>query len=268
MRTFFFATAFALTGVIVEAVDLKPWYEEDFALYPRIDLLYQQYPLIDSSSGSKHRSSNDLFLTLGISGSYTPWEAWIESTCAHTRYRCFGFDNFRATGRYQLMSDTMGDLVSLTTGLILTISPTDAVKDISSFHHAVVEAEANVSIGKETVCQDDWMTRYWGVFGIGMGIRGYPWIRFDLAWEKRSCGNLLFRLFLNSLWGLGNHSLSVHCFDGYGSVRHRSIDIGARITKEACWGIFSFEYAHRVYACNFPARANLVLLRYCYPFGL
>lgn len=259
---------FALTAISLKAVDLKPWYENDFELYPRIDLLYQQFSLIDSSSGSKHRSSNDLFMTLGISGSYTPWEAWIESTFAHTRHRCFGFDNFRATGRYQLMTDTVGDPVSLIAGLILTVSPTKAVKDISSFHHAVFEAEANVSIGKETVCEDDWMTRYWGVFGIGMGIRGYPWIRFDLAWEKKSCRNLLFRLFLNSLWGLGKNSLSIHSFDGYGNVRHRSIDIGARIIKESCQGIFSLEYARRIYACNFPAQVNLVIFRYCYPFGL
>jgi len=258
----------ALIAVVVEAVDLKPWYETDFELYPRIDFLYQHYSLVDSSSGSKHRSSNDLFMTLGISGSYTPWEAWIESNFAHTRRRCFGFDNFRVAGRYQWMSDTVADPVCLTTGLILTVSTENALKDISSFHHAIFEAEANISVGKETICLQDWITRYWGVFGMGMGIQGYPWIRCDLAWEKKSCENLLFGLFLNSLWGLGNHSLSFHHFDGYGNVRHRSIDIGARVTKDSCWGIFSFEYAHRVYACNFPAHANLVLLRYCYPFGL
>jgi hypothetical protein len=268
VKRFVFTIILIGFAAAVQALDLKPWYETDFELYPRVDFLYQQYSQIDSSASSRHQSRNDLFITLGISGSYTPWEAWVESTLVHTRRRCLDYDNLRVTGRYQWMSDTIGDSVCLTTGLILTISSKNALENIGSFHHATFETEANISIGKETICLQDWLTRYWGIFGIGMGIHGSPWGRLDLAWENRCSENLFFRLFLNFLWGFGNHSLRFHHFEGYGNIRHRSIDIGAKLTKDFCIGILSFEYAHRVYACNFPAHTNLFLFRYSYPFGL
>ena len=253
----------------IAAIELKPWYERDLELYPRANVLYQDYNLVNSSSGSRHRNAHDVFTTFGISGSFQPWEVWVEMTLADTRHRPYGFDNCRIMGRYQWLSDTVGDPFCLTTGLIVTGAEKRAVHDISSFHHGLCDVELNVSAGKETICLQDWVTRYWGVLGLGMGTEGLPWMRADLAWEKNYCQDGVLRVFLNSLWGFGYRSLSFHHFYGYGNVRHQSIDLGVRLTKiSACWGVFYFEYAYRIFARNFPAQTSLFVFNYCYPFGL
>lgn len=251
------------------AADLQPWHQTDLELYPKLDLLYQNYSKINSSAHSKNVSANDCFVTFGISSSYSAWDAFLELTCADTRRQSFGFDNFRITGRFQWLSDIIDDPVTLTTGLVLTGASETALHDISSFHHGTFEAEANVSVGKEIECLQDWVIRYWGVFGIGIGNHGSPWVRGDLAWEKNFCQDGVLRLFANTLWGWGNHSLHVRHFKDYGPVRHRSLDLGLRLTKATpCWGTFYIEYAYRIIASNFPARTNLLLFSYTYPFGL
>lgn len=255
----------------LHATELMPWTERDLELYPRFDYLVQHYDKIHSTSGSKRRTAYDHFFTLGLSGSYSAWSAEVETTLANTRHRSLGFDNLKLTGRYQWYNDILGDdTISITPGITLSKASKVALKDLSSFHHGRNSAEAHLSIGKEMPCLDTWSSRGWGVLGIGVGDHGSPWLRSHLAWEKHFVPSMRWRVFCHALYGLGGNSLSFeNGFSGYGSISHRSVDVGTSLQKATdCWGTFHLEYSRRVYACNFPQSADLVKISYIYPFGL
>lgn len=257
-------------GICGQAVgtELMPWTEEDLELYPRFEYNYQHYNRVHSSHHFEHQCANDHFYTLGIAASYDVWSAELEATCAATRHCSFYFEDFKGTLRYRLLNDIIADPVSLIAGVSLIRASGIALHDLSVFHHGQNEFELHLSVGKECTVKDTWSSRWWCVGLFGLGDHGSPWWRTILAWEKNYC-KFLFRGFVEGLYGMGGNSLNVHDFDGYGSVRHRSIDIGARLTKETvCYGIWKAEYAYRVWAYNYPANASLVRLSITYPFGL
>ena len=166
------------------------------------------------------------------------------------------------------MDDDIGDPFSLTMGLSLNRAWREAVNDISSFHHGRNEAFLHMAIGKQDIQGSTWLSRWWGVVGIGTADRWTPWIVANAAYEWNQYDPHRLRLYVNSLWGCGTRKLDVCDFGGYGPLDHRSIDIGLYYSYELdYYGMLSIDYAHRVYARNFPDNANIVTLSYIYPFG-
>lgn len=266
----FFTTSLLLPGLLL-ATDLTPWLTKDLEFQSQLSGLFQFYPKIAAKHGSIHRSGNDQFYTFSLALSAFDWSGEIESTLAHTRRQDYLCDNVRLTGRYRWLDDIPGDApFSLVTGLTLTQAFKHSLRDISSFHHGQFEAEAHIAIGKECSCERFWSSRWWGVFALGHGNHGDPWLRTESAWEKNWWDTHQLRVFANSLWGLGNKRIStVNHFRGYGPIAHQSIDIGLRYTYLFEFsGIISFEYAYRPYASNFPENTSLLFARFLYPFGL
>ncbi len=256
-------------GQLAYATELMPWTETDLLLYPRFDYEFQHYDKIKSSHHSSRKHGNDSFYTLGISGSYSVWSAEAEIAMATTEKRKFGFDCFRLTGRYQLMDDILDDPVSLWAGATYLASTKSAVDDISAFHHGKNGVEFHLSVGREKTCYDTWSSRWWTAGIYGIADQGCPWWKAIAAWEKRWSEALTFRFYAEGLLGMGNCSLHVESFHGYGGVKHRSVDLGilaAKVTE--CGPIWHIEYRQRVFAYNFPVGANIFKISFIYPFSL
>jgi hypothetical protein len=193
----------------------------------------------------------------------------IEVTSAYTRKQNGGVDQFKINGRYILRDDVAGDPLSLAIGASLTKAFWSSLKDVSSFHHGLGEAELFVSFGKERALGLDWGSRLWGLAGIGFAERGSPWLHFELKSASRWRENHAFTIFLNSLWGLGGKSLQRRHFHGYGSIHHQSIDLGLRYEYFIQFvGELSLEYSYRVHAINFPADVHRLTAEFLYTFGL
>jgi len=250
--------------------DLMPWTQIDLLFYPRFETLFQHYNHINTSSGLKARRARDYFFTLGFYGCYDEWCAEIEATCASTKNREFGLDNFRITGKYRLNNDIIGDQISLMLGATCERATKIAVRDISSFHHGRNALQLHLSAGKERTCYDTWLSRWWTVTTLAIADHGSPWWRAMFIWEKNSRDTLFLRCFVHTLFGMGNESLNLDdSFRGYGSIHHGSVDIGARLTKITTHnGIWYIEYARRVWAQNFPEQVNLLKISLIYPFSL
>ncbi len=267
ISTAFTIFLFSTLQVNIYSTELKPWTDTDLMFYPQVDYRYQHYDKIHSSAGSKHRVANDSFLRAGVYGSYATLSAEAEFTFANTKKRDLGFDNLTLTGRYQLMNDIMGDPYSIIAGISYIAAPTCAVHDMSTFYHGNNEAVFHMSIGRERPCLETWLTRWWAVGLFGIADQGKPWWEAIAAWERNFSDKYFFRVFIKGLIGLGKHSLHFDDFDGYGGVRHRSIDLGARLTKATCRGNFWYaELTQRVYACNFPSAATQFKISYIFPF--
>lgn len=253
---------------VVQAVDLKPWFTRAYQLQGLIDYRFQSYHSVDAPSKSSHYSSNDHFVDGSLMFVYEPFSLQLETEFADTKKRNFDWDHVSFTGRYLWLDDNIGDPVSLTTGLTVSRAWREAVNDISSFHHGRNEAFLHVAIGKQNIEGSTWLSRWWGVLGIGTADRWTPWIVANAAYEWNSCDTHRLRLYVNSLWGCGGRKLKAQDFGGYGPINHRSIDIGVRYSYEFdYYGMLSIDYARRVYAHNFPDNANILTLCYIYPFG-
>lgn len=264
-------TAIACLPVLLSATELAPWLSRDYEIQPRATFLFQNFRKINSPEGDLHAPTSSQFYTLsgeygrkGVSGE-------IEVTFANSHKQRPAWDNIRLTGRYLVWNDVdRADPVTLTAGITLTQAFKHSVHDISSFHHGKLAAEFHLAAGRESVCEQFWSSRFWGVAGFGFADTGSPWVRADAAWEHNWYDLYQLRLFVHSLWGLGHNNLkTTHDFDGYGPIHHQSVDCGIGFYyRLECTGIISVEYAHRVYARNFPANANIAKVSFVYPFSL
>lgn len=250
------------------ATDLKPWYPDALQLQGKLDYRFQTYNSLDAPGKNRNYSSDDSFVDGSIMAVYDPYSFEVEVQFADTRKRNFDWDHIGVTARYLWLDDNVGDPFSLTTGITLSRAWREALNDISSFHHGQNEAFFHAAIGKQVVFGNEWLSRWWGVFGVGIADRWTPWIVANANYEWNYCNMHRFRLFANSLWGCGNQRLKVEDFGGYARINHHSIDIGGGYTYLFnYYGSLSFNYAYRVYAHNFPNHASQFVISYNYPFG-
>lgn len=253
----------------LSGTDLKPWFPRYLEIQSSFTYWHQQYSSVSEGDRSKRWRSQDDFFTVGLEAAYDTLCGELEATLASTKHRHFGADNIRATLRYQILDDILGDTVSLVAGATLSQVFSQALKDVSVFHHGGVEGELHLSVGRESTCQETWSSRWWCVGGVGLGDHGSPWLHGECAWEKNWCDTQFVRLYGIALGGLGGDSLNVKKFDGYGPIAHRSLDFGAMYRYTfPCWGTLSFTYARRLYAKNCPEKTNSYIFCYDYPFGL
>lgn len=259
-----------LLTTVATATDYQPWTKVDLQLYPRVDYIYQHYNKVKGSNGSLNRSGNDHILGFGMYACYSFYSLEFEGRLAHTRDLPCGLDHFKLTGKYQLWNDIVGDPLSVAVGGSVIAASRDAVEEYGLFHHAKLEGEVFVSLGRECSDLSNWLSRWWAMAGIGVGDRGSPWIFSQIAWEKKIFYEWQWRVFADLLFGLGNKAIDFsRQFQGYGLIRHRSVDLGAGIyCSSFCRGDFYLEFKQRVWAYNFPSYAQIFQVCYIYPFGL
>lgn len=252
------------------ATEYQPWLGNVYEFELRSSLMYQDYTWLSTGSHLKKYSSNDVFLNASLGGALpSGFGLEAEITQARTRHQKGDIDQFKATGRYVWQDDIAGDPLSVTPGLSLIYALPYSLKDVSSFHHGRAEAELFLSIGKETPVETMWGSRWWSMLGIGMADRGFPWIRFDLSYEKRLWDRHEMQLFMYSLWGTGRKRLHLDDFDGYGRIQHQSVDIGLRYTYLLeFFGNVSLEYSYRVHGRNFPIYTHRAVAQLLYTFSL
>jgi hypothetical protein len=251
-------------------LERQPWIGNYLEFDWRQIALYQTYSKIDEESYFVPYSSDNIFVTTQLSNAIKPdFSLGIEATLAHTRHQKINVDHLSLGGRYVLKDDISGDLVSLTAGFHFTQSFKNSLNDISSFHHGRAEVEAFLSIGQENAQGKEWNSRWYFSGGIGIADRGSPWLDGRFVYENRFLSKHQYSLFLNSLYGLGHQSLHLHHFHGYGSIAHRSIDLGiGYVYWIDYFGSLAVEYSKRVYARNFPVQTDSFLIKIVYVFGL
>lgn len=262
--------AFALIPALLSASEFGPWLGTDLVFENRLTVLHQAYRTVNAGKYDFHESANDNFWTIGTSMSLFDYSAKIEATLADTNKQRPAFDNARLTLQYRILNDIIGDPVTLTPGITITQACKHSLHDISSFHHGQIESELHVAVGKEISYEQFWLVHSWAVAGVGIGDHGSPWIRADVNFERNFWDIARIRLFIHSLWGCGGDNLSEHKhFHGYGPISHKSVDVGIRAWYQLDFGlILSAEFAHRIYARNFPKDANLAMFQLLLPVGL
>jgi hypothetical protein len=268
---FILGGVFALFLSSLGAIERCPWLDRDFEVNLRPSFLYQYYRIIDASPHVLHPRANDKFYTLSASLAALGIEGEVETTLASTAYQRPALDNVCLAARYQFLTDVSGqDPVSLVCGALFIQAFRHSVRDPSSFHHGKCEGELFVSLGKEKSWYDFWTTRVWGMLSLGTADKGSSWMRGEIFAEKNCPEKSQMKVFLRSLCGFGRHAFSsIKPFEGYGPLRHRSVDIGASYSRDLDgYGQLDIAYSYRVYARNFPRNAQSLLLRWTYSLSI
>ncbi len=252
------------------ATHIRPWLGDD--LQPLLETRFsvQEFDKVRIKNNSTPFCSLSYFFDVGGYIAYAPYSLELETGFAGTPCNHFNWEDFRLTGRYQLMDDISGaDPISAVAGFTVSRTNRRYVNDISTFHHARWEYLFHGSIGKEFPSGLTWGSRTWAFGGLGTADEGSAWFFAHLEIEKNCCDRYWGGIFLDGLFGLGGQPLTLLNFNGYGPVQHRSIDIGAHINLSLWeYGSVCARYSYRVWAYNFPAEAHLVTLRYEYPIGI
>lgn len=240
---------------------MQPWYpEKSLEIQARADYLFQAFDTVQSSHGDFSYRAQDSFLDLSLLGALEGWGAEVEVVISDTKQHSLYPDSFWLTGRYQIRNDTVGDPVSVIAGITAIVPTAAGLDDLSSFHHGHFEGEIHLAVGKETVCYDWWTSRYWAAGALGCALdEGSPWFRACFNYETNWDRTYFLHAFVKTLWGFGGNAIHRPHFDGYGSIAHQSVDLGARLSYLTESNLtISLGYAYRVYAYNFPEHANLV----------
>jgi hypothetical protein len=149
-------------------------------------------------------------------------------------------------------------------------APHASLRDISCPYHSYANFELNSAIGKEWEQWDKWIARTYGLVGVGMASRGFPWIRTLLVGEGNYQDRFQGQFFVLGYFGTGDRrKVNINHFNGYAFIKHRSIDLGVNLRYLFdLWGSISLEYMYRVYARSYPEHVNSIMISYRLPFSL
>ena len=196
MKFFFlFFLPISLTAFVV-----NPWFPKIAEFKFRPDYSYRYYPSINNGFNPSKYHSNDQLIDTNLGVRFLPnWEAQIEIDFANTRCLSWGTQRIGSQIRYLILDDIAGDSISLVLGGQAFYVPRRNMRDVSSPYHSVGNMEFNIAIGKEFSQIDRWLYRYYGFFGLGMGNKGYPWIRPVLSFEWKHNYNKKIQLFIQAI---------------------------------------------------------------------
>jgi hypothetical protein len=112
--------------------------------------------------------------------------------------------------------------------------------------------------------------RSYGGASLGIANQGRPWLSGFAGVEGQMKHAHRLGLFFEGAAGFGSQKrVPINHFHGYGSIKHRNIDVRAQYTYVfEVWGQLSLAYTRRLYARSFPEHVNFFTLSYMLPFSL
>lgn len=247
-----------------------PWLYSPYQLVSTASYKFQYFSTVDDGFNPVHYDSVNNFVYLELLGTLSPtWDAQIALDLDATRRVPFGVLDVAAQYRQTLWNEFLGDMLSCDVYGMVRYVPHDRLEDVATPFHAAWNIEVGTSAGREFSQLYHWNWRTYALFAIGMANRGYPWIRADYHVEGKFLEQDALSFHAEGYFGTGNQTfINVSDFNGYASVRHRSIDLGLQFTHYfVAWGHFDIRYMIRVYAKSYPAGMSSVQFRYRLPFS-
>ncbi len=247
----------------LSAIEYAPWFEEAYSLKIKPSYAYSTFNKIALGSNLvAYKSYNNFYSLNLLTFPDEKWSLELEFQAFQTTQHSLNVEYARTSIRRQILDDVTGqDLVSLALGATMTTPTSDAIHDLSTFHHWYLDSEVYLVVGKERGLNEIWTERGYALFGIGSGTKGSCWLHGFIGLEKNICDKHFFKINLEYLQGLGqNNIIDPALFNGYASINHHSLDLGLGYSYDWFpYVTFSLEYFQRLYAKNFPYNAQSVV---------
>ncbi len=269
MRLKFFLTLFLLPFSIM-ALEVQPYLGDIYEFYFLSKYTYSYFNKVEGALVQLTKTDNDNFLYFDLA--FCPSMQWgidFDFEFAKTPRESFGFSSGAFQLRYLWLDDIIGDPITLTTGANIRVTTRESLKDIAIPYHSNVDLEGNIAMGKEFSKMEFWRFRLWGYGAVGIANQGSPWFKGIVTFEGNSKDVVQWAMFVETMHSYGNRTyVDIANFYGYGRIRQKNIDLGARLGfKTGVMGTLSFEYRRRVFAKRFPENANFFSVMYLLPFS-
>ncbi len=240
----------------LHAMNYQPWFNPLLEFQSTSEYEYQYSKTLQSPLGNSEKACNENYVSTNLQVSPWPyWDAQFELDLAGTTSVTFNFAAFQALGRYQWLDDTVGDVMSLTTGVHLLVPRALLLANDSFYYVGHVNVDFNVGVGKAFYCgQSDWRSRVWLYAGYGVASQGSPWFDTYLEWDQRICERWVYSLTSRFIYGTGSNNINPNLpFPGYASLNFQAINLFMTLSYSlpAC-GTFSLFGTYNVHARNSP----------------
>jgi len=251
-------------------LERQPWFSDVYEFHFLGGYTYSYYSKVNHAINQLTSTSNDHLLSFGLEFSPDPnWSIDGDLEFVQTPRQHFGFRSIGVQGRYLWKDDIIGDPVSFTTGFNFRFTSPRSLKDVSCPHHANADFQFNFALGKELDYFRFWRYRIWGFGEIGFANAGSPWFEGLFSLEGNYDDLHKWAAFLYGGHGYGRNSfVDINRFRGYGKIRYKFVDVGARYGYRLnVWGSLRFEYVRRVFAKAYPEHVNFFTFSYLLPFS-
>ena len=252
------------------SLEVQPWFGDVYEFHLLSSYAYSFFRHVQGGVPQLNYLFHSNVWYEGLDFSFSPqWSADWDFQLAATSQQSFNVRSTALQLRYLWLDDIVGDPISLATGVSARYTPTHALHDLSCPSHATLDIELNIAFGREWEAKENWFFRAWGYGSVGHGNRGSPWVRGIAAIETNISDQHKLALYADGTCGYGRHThLSTDHFDGYATIRNRSIDVGFRYGyRVGVWGTVRAEYVRRVLARASPASVNTWIVSYLLPFS-
>lgn len=268
MRQLVFVFLVFLTAWL-EAVEIQPWFGNiyEFSLFTKYT--YSTFSKVNSSLTAFDGTEKDHLLYFDLEFPFSAefsMDADLEFMSDRSEH--FNFRSAALQARYCFLDDIIGDPLALTAGLNFRGVSDVFTHDISTFYPGIANFEGTLAIGKEFTKDENWRFRLWGTGALGIAEKGSPWLRGKIAFEGNHEDAFRWALFAGGYHSYGRHShVDLNNFKGYGSVRAKVINLGAKIGyRLGVFGTLSAEYKRRVFAKRAPEQVNFYSVCYLWTF--
>jgi len=231
VRSYFLALLCAVSAL--QAEEFQPWLGNVYEFETKALYEFAESSKVSLAHGDKSRSlhSNLFQASLGFTP-HPEWDVAVDLSFAETTWRDFGYDRTKVAFRHLWLDDVTGDdLVSLTSGVSLSLQQNHFLRDISLIRHGSFETLFHAALGKEFDFTEKSYYRAWAMGAIGVANQGSCWAegKAHLNWIYDETHFL--DLFAGLEKGYGNkklHSVSKYNFPGYAHLDYHFGDIGLR----------------------------------------
>jgi hypothetical protein len=262
---------YLISAASLSAADYKPWFPPPFEFHGKIECLYENAQKVESSQGGFREDLDFASLRGGLNVTIWPrWNVEAELYLTHAEKIGFQYEASLLSLRYAWLDDIESDFCTLVTGVTCSFPGTPFLHNFSFPYHGYVNIEFHTTLGKEWTVHHDWLYRGFILGGFGIANRGSPWAHGLLSFEVKPCVCFWGGIFAEGIFGLGDHDIVPNLpFNGYASIGHQSIDIGAHLDYDCCYlGILIFKGWYNIYARNYIENYWGVSLSLLIPFSI
>lgn len=263
------ATVLSLSSL--SAVQKEPWLGNWLEFVASLNQSHTQSDKVHTESGKKH---DFLHAERTVAtAEFTPLidlSTELELGLAKTQKKHYGFDSIKAACRYRILDDLARDPVSLTAGLVTTLSTPSRVKDLSSLAHGVFEVEGRVAMGREFFVHERSYVQAWLLGLGGIASSGSPWVGLEAHVGRVLHQTHYFDLFVRAEKGLSSHKLNhLSQFHSWSRIGYEYEDMGIRYRyKQISLGSVYLEATTRLHAHYCPSNVWSIKLGLVFPFSI
>ena len=261
---------FLLLPLALASLEVQPWFGDCLEFHFLGSYAYSFFNKVQKGKPQLKSTFQSNVAYLGLDFSPTPeWGIDADIQFADTTQQNFNFRAIALQARYLWLDDIIGDRISLATGASARFTNSVSLHDISCPSHANLDAEFNISLGKEFDVSDSWAWRAWAFGCVGHANKGSPWVRGIVSLETNYDDQHKFAIFGEGSNGYGLYTtVLVDHFNGYAKIRQKSIDVGFRYGyRLGVWGTLRCSYVRRVLAKSCPEQVNSFVFSYLLPFS-